>query len=247
MTPHLTVDPATTDATLATIFGALHRDPEHTPAQHQTLHQAGVALIAALHPRDPTEASYTARAAAAYFGSMECFRRAMLADAPDNVALRWHGKAEALSRINKDMVRTLKDCQAEAPPAQRQPQPAPRPATPPRPNAPEAARPAATTPPKPTGMHDPMPSERPSPAPAASTPRPATPAQPTPTPVTRPAAIPPRLTPRYDFLFGRQKTPRPPSPPLGPNLPPPSGQNPLADKTPCPVSSCRTRPPPTAS
>lgn len=208
MTPHLALDPATTDATLATIFGALRRDPERTPAQHHTLHEAGVALIAALHPRDPTEASYATRAAAAYFGSMECFRRAMLPDAPDNVALRWHGKAEALSRMNKDMIRTLKDCQAEASPAQRQPQPATRPATPPRPTAPEAARPTAPTPAKPTGTQNPMPSERPSPAPAATTPRPATPAQPTPTPITRPAAIPPRLTPRYDFLFGRQNMPK---------------------------------------
>jgi hypothetical protein len=213
MTPHpaiahLALDPATTDATLAAIFGALRRDPERTPAQHHTLHEAGVALIADLRPRDPTEASYATRAAAAYFGSMECFRRASLPDVPDTVALRWHGKAEALSRMNKDMVRTLKDCQAEAPPAQRQPQPAPRPATPPRPTAPEAARPAAPTPAKPAGMHDPMPSERPSPAPAATIPRPATPAQPTPTPATRPAAMPPRLTPRYDLLFGRQNRPK---------------------------------------
>jgi len=207
-TTHLALDSATTDATLATIFGALRRDPERTPAQHHTLHQAGVAMIAALQPRDPTEAAYATRAAAAHYGSMECFRRASLPDVPDTVAIRWHGKAEALSRMNKDMVRTLKDCQAEAPATQRQPQPAPRPATPPRPTAPEAARPAAPTPAKPTGMHDPMPSERPSPAPATSAPRPATPAQPTPTPVTRPAAIPPRLAPRYDFLFGRQNRPK---------------------------------------
>jgi hypothetical protein len=212
MTPHLaathlTLDPATTDATLATIFGALRRDPERTPAQHHTLHQAGVALIASLHPRDPTEAAYATRAAAAGYGSMECFRRASPPDVPDTAALRLHGKAEALSRMNKDMVRTLKDCQAEAPPAQRQPQPATRPATPPRPTASEAARPTARTPAKPTGTQDPRPSERPSPAPGATTPRPATPAQPTPIPVTRPAAIPPRLTPRFDFLFGRQRHP----------------------------------------
>ena len=210
MTPHpaathLTHDPATTDATLATIFGALRRDPERTSAQHHTLHQAGVAMIASLHPRDPTEAAFATRAAAAHYGSMECFRRASLPDVPDTVAIRLHGKAESLSRMNKDMVRTLKDCQTETPSAQRQPQPATRPAIPPPPVRPEANRPAAHTPAKPTGTQHPMSSERTSPAPAGS-PRPATPPQPTPTPVTRPAAIPPRLTPRFDFLFGRQNT-----------------------------------------
>jgi hypothetical protein len=205
-TAHLTLDPATTDATLATIFGALRRDPERTPAQHHTLHQAGVAMIASLQPRDPTEAAYATRAAAAHYGSMECFRRALLPDVPDTVAIRLHGKAESLSRMNKDMVRTLKDCQAEAPPVQRPPQPAARPAIPPPPVRPEAARLAALTPAKPTGTQDPMSSERTTPAPAA--PRPATPPQPTPTPATRPAVIPPRLTPRYDFLFGRQNKPK---------------------------------------
>src|SRR5579863_2369762 len=112
-TAHLTLDPATTDATIATIFGALPRDPERTPAQYHTMQQAGVAMIVSLQPRDPTEAAYATRAAAAHYGSMECFRRASLRDVPDSVAIRLHGKAESLSRMNKDMVRTLKDCQTE--------------------------------------------------------------------------------------------------------------------------------------
>jgi hypothetical protein len=207
VTTHLTLDPATTDATLATIFGALRRDPERTPDQHHTMQQAGVAMIVSLQPRDPTEAAYATRAAAAHYGSMECFRRASLPDVPDTLALRLHGRAESLSRMNKDMVRTLKDCQAEAPPVQRPPQSPARPAIPPPPIRPEPARPAAPTPPKPLGTQHHMPSERPTPAPAAA-PRPATPPQPTPTPVTRPAAIPPRLMPRFDFLFGRQNKPK---------------------------------------
>lgn len=109
MTPHpaaahLTLDPATTDETLATIFAAQRSDLDRTPAQHQTQREAAAALIAALRPRDPMEAAYATGAAAAHYGSMECFRRAMFPDLPDNLAIRWHGKAVALSRLNTEMV-----------------------------------------------------------------------------------------------------------------------------------------------
>ena len=115
----LALDPATTDATLATIFGALRLDPERTPAQFQVQRDAGAALIAALRPHDPVEAAYAARATAAHYASMECFRRAILPDTPDNAATRWHGKAIALSRMNKDMIRDPRESQAET----EQPQP----------------------------------------------------------------------------------------------------------------------------
>ena len=208
MTPHpaaaaqLTLDPATTDETLATIFAAQRPDPDRTPAQRQSQHEAAVALIAALHPRDPLEAAYATRAAAAHYGAMECFRRAMFPDLPDNLAIRWHGKAVALSRLNTEMVRTLRECQAATPHVQ--PQPVARPAVP-RPLAPpEAARPAAAPPASPAGRQDPMPSERPSPAPAASavTPRPAKPSPPIAAEADQPAAAV-AATP-----VGRQACPR---------------------------------------
>jgi len=164
---HLTLGPATTDETLATIFGAQRPDPERTPAQRQTQRDAGAALIAALRPRDPVEASYAARAAAAHYGSMDCFRRAMLPDTPDSLGLRWHGKAVALSRMNIEMVRELRQGQAEAP--RVQPQPTTRPAMPPPAASGEVARQAAGLAGTPVGRQacpraldprDPMSSER---------------------------------------------------------------------------------------
>ncbi len=155
---HLPLDPATTDETLATIFGAQRPGPERTPAQLQTQRAAGVALITAFRPRDPVEATYAARAAAAHYGSMECFRRAMLPDIPDNAAIRWHGKAVALSRMNTEMVRELRQCQAETPRAQ--PQPATRAAMPKPPAPAAAARHTAALAAKPVGRQDPMSSER---------------------------------------------------------------------------------------
>jgi len=163
---HLTLDPATTDATLATIYSALHPDPECTPAQRQTQREAAAALIAALHPRDPTEAADAARAVAAHYGSMECFRRAVLPDAPDSVAIRWYGKTLALSRMNTEMVRTLQQCQAETPHAQPQPSAESTMPAPPRSAVP--TRPAAAGTANPSGRQNPMPSENPSPAPAAA-------------------------------------------------------------------------------
>jgi len=118
---HLTLDPATTDETLATIFGALRRNPERTPAQHQTQRDAGALMIAALRPSNPIEAAYAVRATAAHFASMECFRRTTQPDTPDSVGQRWFGKALALSRMSTDMMDALTDRQEAAPHAHRQP------------------------------------------------------------------------------------------------------------------------------
>ena len=122
----LALDPATTDETLATIFGALRRNPERTPAQHQTQRDAGALLIAALRPSNPIEAAYAVRATAAHFASMECFRRSTIPDTPDGVGQHWFGKALALSRMSTDMMDALTDCQEAAAPHAKQ-QPAVRP------------------------------------------------------------------------------------------------------------------------
>jgi hypothetical protein len=174
----LTLDPATTDETLATIFGAQRVDPERTPAQQQTQRDAAIALIAMLRPSDPVEGVYAAHAVAAHYGAVECFRRAVLSDTPDSVALRWYGRAMALSRMNAEMIRTLKQCQAENPRAQPQPhtQVVAQPALPPSWALAEMARRAAAVPaqlvgkqacPRALDPRDPMSSERPAPAPAA--------------------------------------------------------------------------------
>ncbi len=237
----LALDPATTEETLATIFGAQRRDPDRTPAQLQSQREAGVALIAAFHPRDPREAAYAVRAAAAHYGAMECFRRAMLPDTPDNAVIRWHGKAVALSRMNTEMVRTLRECQAEAPRAQSPAQPAARPAMPPSPTRAVAAGAAAT---------------RPAAAPAATGAASASPEK----PADRQACPPGRA--RWRALgqltrgtpcpvsVGRPRRPAPPSwpgrpwrrpLPRGRELPLPPKRSRLAGKTPCPVSARRSR------
>jgi hypothetical protein len=74
---HLTLDPATTDAMLAAIFGAQRVNPERTPAHQQTQRDASVALIAALRPRDPVGAAYATRVAAAHYRAIEWLRRAI--------------------------------------------------------------------------------------------------------------------------------------------------------------------------
>jgi hypothetical protein len=195
VTTHLPLDPATADQTLATIFGALRHDPEDTPAQHQSQRTAGVALIEALRPRDPIEATCATRAAAAHYASIECFRRAMLPDMPDGLILRWQGKAVALSRMNMELMRELKLRQAEAP------------CVPPQvtTSGAEAAAAAAPTPSAPVGKQNPMPSER-APIPAAVATRQAVSAPSESAKTTRPAAPIPRT------VVGRQN-PTPSEPP----------------------------------
>ena len=114
---HLPHDPAVTDATLATIFGANRLDPDrdHTFARLGLQPYDVAELIGVLRPRDPLEAAYATRAAASHYGSVECMRRALLPDVPHNAAIRLSGRALALSRMNTDMVRMLKECQAATP------------------------------------------------------------------------------------------------------------------------------------
>jgi hypothetical protein len=129
---------------------------------------------------------------------MECFRRAMLPDVPDNTALRWHGKAVALSRMNTEMIRSLEEHQAATTRAQPQPQPAAQPAVPaasPHSALAEAARRAAFVPAKRVGGKDPMSSERASPAPAGF---PAT----APTPTAPFLAAPPPRQSAHAALLG---------------------------------------------
>jgi hypothetical protein len=152
----LALDSATLRETLAVIQDAQYHEPDSPEARQQTRREAAVELITALGPRNAVEAAYAARAAAAHYGVMECFRRAALPDTPDSAALRWQGKAIALSRMSIQMLRELEQCRKAAPPAE----PQPLPAAPPRP-APAVAQ-------KPVGRKDPMPSERLSPAPGAS-------------------------------------------------------------------------------
>ena len=167
-TAHLTLDPATTDATLTTIYAALHLDPDRTPAQHQTRREAAAEMFAALHPRDPIEAAYAARAVAAHYASMECLRRAVLPDTPHNLADRLYGKALSLSRMSTDMDRTIRKRQAETPCAQRQPAAQPSMPAPPLSAAAPPPPPAAVIPGNPVGRQDPMSSEHPSPAQSAA-------------------------------------------------------------------------------
>jgi hypothetical protein len=200
MTPHPSVptpppfNPAITDAALATIFGAQPHDPDREPTQPQAPHEDGLALIAVLRPRDPLENAYAIRAAAAHYGSVECLRRAMLPDVPDNAAIRWHGRALALSRMNTDMVRHLQQRQADL--AHTPAPPVVQPATPPPATPPTAAGQTTSAPPKSAGRQDPMPSERAPPAPPATaqptTPTPKHAAGPqTPMPRERPPVTPP--------------------------------------------------------
>jgi hypothetical protein len=212
--PHLTLDPATTDETLATIFAAQRRDPDRTPAQRQSQQAAALALIATLRPRDPLEAAYATRAAAAHYGSMECCRRAVLPDLPDNAAIRWHGKALALSRMSNEMVRTLKQFQAATLPLQSASQSASRsasrPAMPPQLPSTPVARQAPATSPRPPGRQDPMPSEHPSSAQPQPAARPAMPPPPTLTTVARPTAATPTDPPgRLDPMSSERPPPRP--------------------------------------
>jgi hypothetical protein len=107
----LSCDPDAPEQALATIYRALPLDPARNPsaAPIGPRGRRRAAMITTLRPRGPIEA---ARAAAAHFGSLECLRRAMLPDLPENARFRLRGKTVALPRMNMFMIRQVMHRQA---------------------------------------------------------------------------------------------------------------------------------------
>ncbi len=119
------LDPATLDAMLATTFAVLPHRPDASDTDIAMQREAARVAVLSLHPRDPMEAELAIQAMAAHYGAMECFRRAALANLPDAVMLRCHGRAVALCRLFADTAQRLRGLQARpsafAVPAQPQP------------------------------------------------------------------------------------------------------------------------------
>jgi hypothetical protein len=91
------------DATLAT----LTLDPTRNVEDLKTEREAATAELAALQPRDATDAAFAARAVATHHAAMECFRRAAVPGLSDDVAMRLLNRAAALSRLSMQTVQLL--------------------------------------------------------------------------------------------------------------------------------------------
>ncbi len=151
--PTTPLDLATLNTLLRSTLDALPHHKLATPEEIAQTRDAAILLVAALAPRDPTEAALAGRYVAAHHAMMEAFRCAAQPDLSAALVLRFQGKAVALSRVVTLTLRELEQRQqrparpkaaAPALPDPR-PQPAPQAAPPARPQT-SAAPPTGRTP-----------------------------------------------------------------------------------------------------
>jgi hypothetical protein len=95
-----------------TALDALPVSPDSPAEDIASQQQAALCAIAAFAPRDPVEAMLAARATVTHHAIMECFRRAMLPDVGDALAIRLRNNALALSRLFTTTLRELEQMQA---------------------------------------------------------------------------------------------------------------------------------------
>jgi hypothetical protein len=110
--PSSQLDPATLAAMVRTTLDALPVSPDASADDIAAQRQAALRAIAAFAPRDPVEAMLAARATVTHHAIMECFRRAMLPDVEDALAIRLRNNALALSRLFTITLRELEQMQA---------------------------------------------------------------------------------------------------------------------------------------
>jgi hypothetical protein len=99
---------------LRAVLDTLPVDPQRDPEDERAMREATAEAIAALAPRDATEALFAGRAVAAHHAAMECFRRAAQPDVSDDLGMRLLGRAAALSRLAMQTIAALEQRQATA-------------------------------------------------------------------------------------------------------------------------------------
>jgi hypothetical protein len=105
--PTPTLDPATLTAMQYATIDALPPRPDASPAQKTAQRDGALALLAALLPRNPVEATLAAGIVVAHYAAMDCFRRAARDDLTVDLHLRTVGKAIALCRMIDASMRDL--------------------------------------------------------------------------------------------------------------------------------------------
>ena len=109
------LDPATLAAVVGTTLDALPVGPGASAGDIAARREAALLAIAALGPRDPLEAMLAARATVTHYAIMECFRRAVLPDVEDAMAIRLRNNAISLSRLFTATLRELEQLRARPP------------------------------------------------------------------------------------------------------------------------------------
>jgi len=105
--PPLALGPAILAAMQCAILDALPPRPDASEAQKAAQREGALDFLAALHPRNPVEATIAAGIVVAHYAAMECFRRAARGDLSVDLHLRTMGKAIALCRMIDRGMRDL--------------------------------------------------------------------------------------------------------------------------------------------
>jgi hypothetical protein len=109
--PPLSLDPATRSTLLQTIVDCLPVLPNASDTERAALRDAAFALVAALDPRDPVQAMFTAHLIAAHYAALNAYRCAARHDLPLALHTRYQKSAASLSRLTIARLRELKRLQ----------------------------------------------------------------------------------------------------------------------------------------
>lgn len=111
--PPVRPDPAIFGAMLRATIQGIPVNPNASEADIGENRKAAVIALTSLRPRDPIEAMLAARIVATNFAALACYCRAGLPDCADDVMLRLHAEAIALSNLATRLLRELRELQAE--------------------------------------------------------------------------------------------------------------------------------------
>ena len=89
------------------ILDALPPHPGASEGEKAAQRDGALEFLAALHPRNPVEATIASGIVIAYYAALECFRRAARGDLTVDLHLRTVGKAIALCRMFNVGMRDL--------------------------------------------------------------------------------------------------------------------------------------------
>lgn len=99
--------PAFTNTLLDSIAGTVWNYRDDNPVAKNQRVAAALAAVRAFEPKNEIESMMAAQAVALHLASMECARRAMLADQPGEAAMRLRRDAAILSRAMVDMAEAI--------------------------------------------------------------------------------------------------------------------------------------------
>jgi hypothetical protein len=111
--PLLSFGPSFSEEISRSVILAIWHDVDENPIQAEVRIAAALTMFEGFHPRDHLECMLAAQGVAAHAMIMECYRRAMLRDTPEVVAIKLRSNVSQLSRTFSTLLHDLERRQSK--------------------------------------------------------------------------------------------------------------------------------------